>query len=245
MVTIHSALPEVLVEEVGTAIAPDLQLDLSASTATGDSQLVDDFDSSFDFTTTGGSATVRAPIFTDIPLEGLQTLTSISTLQPAARDTIDPVNRAIVRSANRRSDIQDRLLPFDNTITGTNQSDRLIGTSQNDSITGLRGNDLLSGGAGNDLLSGGAGSDTLRGGGGADLFTLQKGAGFDTIVDFRNNRDRMELPVDPSFGENPSFGQLDIVQQGRDTLIRLGRDELAVLQNVRADQITAADFIVV
>ncbi|NJL19564.1 MAG: hypothetical protein HC895_00090 [Leptolyngbyaceae cyanobacterium SM1_3_5] len=154
----------------------------------------------------------------------MQTITY--TLQPGRGFTIDPVNSAIVQFADRRSDI----------LTGTNRGDRLVGTRRDDRLEGLGGNDTLNGSAGNDVLIGGAGSDIMTGGSGRDVFGIQTGVGVDTITDFRN-QDRIGI------GANVNFGQIDIVRQGRDTLIRSGRDELAVLRNVRANQITAADFV--
>ncbi|NEQ26825.1 MAG: hypothetical protein F6K28_48920 [Microcoleus sp. SIO2G3] len=235
MVTIgFSTVPGVLVEEARTAIALRFQLDQAPIVG-------------------GLTATVKD----DVP-------------QSLAGYTIDPVNSTIVQVANRRSDIltgtnqsdrrvnsrqDNRLGLIGNPLIGTPSNDvlrggggrdvligdagndLLIGGAGNDGLTGDVGNDVLRGGAGNDLLIGGAGNDLLIGGAGSDLFNIEEGAGVDTIVDFRNNRDTIAISV--------SFRQLDIVQQGRDTLIRSGGDELAVLRNVRANQITAANFITV
>jgi Ca2+-binding RTX toxin-like protein len=218
MVTIRSsASSRILVEEAETAIALRLQLAQVPS--------ADD---------------VTAMLSGDLP-------------QSLARYRGDRVNSAIMQSADRQPNIStgstnqsdrrvsgeqgDRLGLVGNPVIGGAGDDRLRGGRGRDVLVGNAGNDVLIGGAGKDLLIGDAGDDRLIGGVGRDLFSIEPGAGVDTIVDFRNNQDIIAISV--------SFEQLDIVQQGRDTLIRLSGNDLAVLQNVRADQITAADFVTV
>ncbi|WP_199313594.1 hypothetical protein [Leptolyngbya sp. FACHB-671] len=235
MVTIRfSASPEVLVEEAGTAIALRFQLDQAPP---------------------GGelTATVKGNV-----------------LQSLIGYTVNPINSAVLQSADRRSDIltgtsqSDRMVsdgqddrlgligkrqfggPGNDVLRGGDGRDALIGDAGNDRLVGGAGRDVLSGDDGDDVLSGGAGNDVLSGGpgnnqligsAGNDLFNIEAGPGVDTIVDFRNNRDTFAISV--------SFEQLDIVQQGRNTLIRQGGDVLAVLRNVDANQTNAADFVTV
>lgn len=96
-------------------------------------------------------------------------------------------------------------------LHGGSGADRLFGQSGNDVLFGSAGNDSLSGGAhrdllrggdgrdtllggtGNDTLSGGAGNDRLIGGVGRDVFVFGRGGGKDTIADFRNGADRIDL----------------------------------------------------
>ena len=137
----------------------------------------------------------------------------------------------------------------------------LLGGTGNDRLLGLRGNDVLKGGNGDDRLSGGAGVDSLLGGRGrdrlvsgsgndvltggknADLFILERNGGEDTIIDYDDREDFLGLPQNP---ERPSeairFQDLTIAQQGRDTLISLGSETLAVLPEVRSSQLRASDF---
>lgn len=235
MVTIRfSASPEVLVEEAGTAIALRFQLD-------------------------------QAP-----PAGELTATVKGNVLQSLIGYTVNPINSAVLQSADRRSDIltgtsqSDRMVsdgqddrlgligkrqfggPGNDVLRGGDGRDALIGDAGNDRLVGGAGRDVLSGddgddvligGAGNDVLIGGPGNNRLIGGAGNDLFNIEAGPGVDTIVDFRNNRDTFAISV--------SFGQLDIVQQGRNTLIRQGGDVLAVLRNVDANQTNAADFVTV
>ncbi|MBE9177798.1 CHRD domain-containing protein [Oculatella sp. LEGE 06141] len=130
-------------------------------------------------------------------------------------------------------------------ITGTKGNDRLVGTggrdvmkglAGNDVIRGLGGNDVIDGGIGKDRIDGGLGRNTLTGKGGADVFVLRKGNGLNIVTDFKGN-DRMALT------NGLQFGSLTISQQGRNTLIRDGQDQLARLIGVRANTITASDFV--
>ena len=52
---------------------------------------------------------------------------------------------------------------------------------------------MLFGGEGNDKLSGGRGDDQLTGGAGNDVFIFGKNTGSDTIFDFEDNRDKIDI----------------------------------------------------
>jgi Ca2+-binding RTX toxin-like protein len=121
-------------------------------------------------------------------------------------------------------------------INGTNGNDTLKGGSGSDILNGKLGNDTLKGKAGKDTLISGGGSDRLIGNKGRDIFVLETGAGVDRIIDFKDQQDRLELP------STVQFQDLKIIQKGQNTLIRLGSDRLAFLENTRRNLITAADF---
>jgi glucose/arabinose dehydrogenase len=143
----------------------------------------------------------------------------------------------------------------DDVLTGTSRRDRLRGRGGNDTLIGLGGRDSLVGNGGNDTLFGGLGNDTLKGGNGddrlisgngsdlleggkgRDVFGLELGKGRDRMVDFEDGRDRLEL------ADGVSFGSLDFIQRQDDTLIRSGRDALALLEGIQADQIDRRDFV--
>jgi Ca2+-binding RTX toxin-like protein len=144
-----------------------------------------------------------------------------------------------------------------NAINGTNGNDNLIGTPGSDNIngfdgddtlTGRQGNDIIVGGGGSDNLSGGKGFDTLNGGlgnddlvGGAgnDVFVLGAGLGVDTISDFTNSQDTVQLI------NGLTFGQLSISPGTNGTLIRLASsgEVLAFLTGVAPNFIGSEDFI--
>jgi Ca2+-binding RTX toxin-like protein len=133
-------------------------------------------------------------------------------------------------------------------LTGQNQGGILCGEGGNDKLSGMGGNDALCGGTGNDIQSGGTGNDisfgglgrdTHTGGTGNDTFVLALNNDVDTVKDFQNGRDKLGLSMEL----NPEI--LDIVQQGRNTVIGVGGERLATLLNVRANQINAADFVTV
>ena len=83
----------------------------------------------------------------------------------------------------------------DNDIDGGAGNDTLFGGpgGGDDDMTGGPGNDRLFGGQGNDTLIGGQGDDRLAGGPGADVFVFGPGDGADTVTDFSNGTDRIDL----------------------------------------------------
>ena len=145
----------------------------------------------------------------------------------------------------------------DNNINGTSGNDSLTGTPDkdiinglegNDVLTGLRGNDILVGGDGSDILNGGKGFDTLNGslgndilvgGAGNDVFILGAGLGVDTISDFTNSQDTVQLI------NGLTFGQLSISPGTDGTLIRVASsgEVLASLTGVAPNLISSEDFI--
>ncbi|MEG4528987.1 calcium-binding protein [Microcoleus sp. D2_18a_D3] len=147
--------------------------------------------------------------------------------------------------------------PPNNNINGTDGNDNLTGTSGNDIIngvegndvlTGLRGNDILVGGDGSDILNGGKGFDTLNGGLGNDIlvgglgndvFVLGAGLGVDTISDFANSQDTVQLI------NGLTFGQLSISPGTDGTLITVASsgEVLASLIGVAPNLIGSEDFI--
>ncbi|WP_190514291.1 calcium-binding protein [Oscillatoria sp. FACHB-1407] len=132
------------------------------------------------------------------------------------------------------------------TIVGRNIGGIVAGNKQNNDITGLGGNDVIVGGAGRDTVNGGTGNDitfgdmgmdTHIGGRGRDVFVMDLDPkSMDVVKDFQLRRDRIGL----SFGLN--YEALSLVGRRQGTAVKLGNDVLAVLQNVRPNQLTAAHF---
>ena len=124
----------------------------------------------------------------------------------------------------------------DDTLFGGAGNDILTGNEGNDSLDGgegdddLRGDhipystrtdgwdDTLDGGAGNDTLTGGAGDDTMSGGTGNDTFVFGADHGNDTIKDFTDGEDLIDLSA---LVDIVSFDDLTITQDGENTVIDL------------------------
>jgi Ca2+-binding RTX toxin-like protein len=137
--------------------------------------------------------------------------------------------------------------PGNDNLTGTSGNDIINGSEGDDVLTGLRASDVLNGGDGKDILYGGKGSDTLNGGlgndnlvgsTGKDVFVLGARLGVDTISDFTNSQDTIQLI------NGLTFGQLSISPGTNGTLIRLaGSGEvLASLTGVAPNLIGSEDF---
>jgi Ca2+-binding RTX toxin-like protein len=125
----------------------------------------------------------------------------------------------------------------DDRLIGLSGNDRLIGSTGNDILLGDAGKDVLEGDIGNDRIEGGAGKDIITTGGGRDIIAIGLKEGVDTVQDFRDRTDRIDLTG------RLSFGQLTIRQSGKKTLISAGNSNLLVLQNFDADLLTRSDFI--
>ncbi|MBS0126730.1 Ig-like domain-containing protein [Thetidibacter halocola] len=81
----------------------------------------------------------------------------------------------------------------DDLIDGGYGDDDCFGDDGRDDLRGGSGRDDLDGGADDDVLSGGLGDDTMRGGTGADRFVVNAGDGHDTVADFEDGIDRIDL----------------------------------------------------
>jgi len=130
----------------------------------------------------------------------------------------------------------------DDILDGGGGADQLRGGAGSDTLIGGAGDDRLFGDSGIDTLSGGAGEDVLTGGGGADSFAYTLGSGLDAIRDFGNGADT--ILVDAAFGLS-GFEDLDIVQRGANTLIRLepGGEDALLLFDTDASSLDASDFV--
>ena len=104
--------------------------------------------------------------------------------------------------------------PGDDRLFGGRGDDTLYGGEGNDILKGGPGADTLVAGSGDDMLDGGAGADVLDGGIGIDTFVFAPGHGEDTVMNFRNGRDLIDVKA---FGL-PGFDDLD-VSSGTDGVI--------------------------
>ena len=139
----------------------------------------------------------------------------------------------------------------DDTLSGDAGDDALLGGSGDDTLSGGAGDDLLhgstgdddlSGGAGRDTLIGDAGDDTLTGGAGADTFVYIPGGGNDTIEDFTDGEDNIDLTT---FTGVTGFADLTITADGDDAEIDLSAHGGGTLrlENVNVSDLDAEDFL--
>ncbi|MCP9480757.1 hypothetical protein NNA36_02150 [Shimia sp. CNT1-13L.2] len=124
-------------------------------------------------------------------------------------------------------------------LLGGNGADRLEGGKGLDDLSGGGGNDELLGQKGKDTLNGGAGADTLTGGEAADTFVFTADGATDTITDFEDGTDLIDLDV--------GFGSLTIadVAPGEVHITHSG-ETLIVMDSggtLTAADFSAADFI--
>ena len=89
--------------------------------------------------------------------------------------------------------LEDIIWSFDgdDTVFGGIGSDTIYGGNGSDELWGGSGNDTLLGGSGLDDLHGGAGDDYMICGNESDKFVVH--VGHDTIADFQNNRDTIDV----------------------------------------------------
>lgn len=138
----------------------------------------------------------------------------------------------------------DRILNFENATGSNSGADRLYGSAANNILRGYNGNDNLFGRAGNDRLEGGngrdrldgdAGRDQLFGGAGADVFHFDRGDDSDTIRDFQDNIDTIQLD---NFGyRNVRDALSDARQIGSDVLFNFGGGDTLRVEDTTLSQL--------
>ena len=125
----------------------------------------------------------------------------------------------------------------DDVIKAGGGADTVKGGGGADLINGGGGADVLNGGGGNDVITGKGGDDTLKGNGGADVFQFRASDRNDTIADFRQGQDQIEI-----ISGARSFAGLTIEQDGVDVLISFGTGGVRVVTD-NAGAFDKSDFI--
>ena len=127
-------------------------------------------------------------------------------------------------------------------IFGYGGNDKIFGGEGDDEIYGGDGGDLLMGEEGDDTLDGGADADVLVGGSGDDTFVFQADHGNDTIKDFEDGNDTIDLTA---FSSITGFSQLTISDNDDgDAVIDLssfGGGEIT-LEGTSSSDLDASDF---
>ena len=136
----------------------------------------------------------------------------------------------------------------DDSITGGAGDDVIWGGAGNDVIEGGTGDDLLVGGTGDDTIDGGDGHDFIWGGTGDDILTGGTGSdtfgfgathGDDTITDFEDGTDIIDLSALDGVNQ---LGDLTITADGSDTLIDTGQGTIR-LEGVSSADLDASNFV--
>ena len=131
----------------------------------------------------------------------------------------------------------------DNVLDGGAGDDTLYGGpgGGDDAMLGSAGNDRLFGGQGSDRLDGGTGDDQLAGGSAGDVFVFTPGNGADTITDFTNSQDRIDLTAFDLTG----YDDLAITDGTDGVTIDLSAHDggTILLEGFTSSSLDAADFL--
>ena len=129
----------------------------------------------------------------------------------------------------------------DDELWGNGGDDVLYGQDGADRLGGGDGDDELLGSNGNDVLDGGSGADRLTGGGGADIFLFDYEYGNDTILDFTNDEDLIDLTAFDLAG----FDDLTLSSASNGVKIDLSvhNGGTILLQDFDLADLDASDFI--
>jgi Ca2+-binding RTX toxin-like protein len=123
-----------------------------------------------------------------------------------------------------------------NNVTGNGEANLLRGMAGNDTVSGMSGNDTLDGGSGRDILSGGKGNDRIIGGSGSDVFVFNRGDGTDTVTDFVNGLDVMQIANGAE-----KFADITVLDSGSNVTISFANVKVTLL-NLNHSSIDASDF---
>jgi Ca2+-binding RTX toxin-like protein len=122
-------------------------------------------------------------------------------------------------------------------LNGTDYANALNGGGGDDKLYGWTGADTLNGGAGNDTLDGGYDRDVLTGGAGNDRFVFDWHSGRDTITDFQDGYDKINVSAFHTI-----MRYVGIQDSSQGAVISFGDSSVVVL-GVHANAFSASDFI--
>ena len=93
--------------------------------------------------------------------------------------------------------------------------------------------------AGDDTITGLGGDDTLTGNAGDDTFVFASGHGADTITDFTDGEDTIDLSA---FTGITGFSDLTVAQNGNNTVVTVPGGGTITLQDFTSTDLDATDF---
>jgi hypothetical protein len=165
------------------------------------------------------------------------------TLTQAGSGASDTIQGVSVEDSISGRGGDDLLLGIegDDTLRGGGGQDLLLGGPGKDVLMGEGGNDTIDGGEGKDRIKGGQGNDLLYGGSGQDRFLFGPGFGQDSIGDFADGSDLIDLSRVPAIED---MGDISLASGGPTVVVvTVGTEGLIILFGVTLAQITALDFI--
>lgn len=123
-------------------------------------------------------------------------------------------------------------------LVGHGGNNALFGNGGDNRLEGRGGNDFLNGRAGNDVLRDGVGEDRLVGGSGADIFVLAGDGQIDTIVDFGNGNDRIDVRAWSGVAD---LGDLTVVSTANGARL-MSESETLVLNSANGRSLDRSDL---
>jgi serralysin len=163
---------------------------------------------------------------------GLQAVTAINAAVmggTVALSVVDAGANQIFRFDLDLGNLGARIQASAGMATGTGADERLLGSALADAI---------SGGAGDDFLHDGAGSDTLTGGAGADIFVFARDGAVDTVSDFQDGVDLIDIR---DWGRIYSASALTILSTATGAEVMYG-DERVIITSSTGTPFNATTF---
>ncbi|MGV3553137.1 hypothetical protein [Rhizobium sp.] len=111
---------------------------------------------------------------------------------------------------------------------------------KNIDFTGSDTENIIKGNAGKNRIDGNGGDDTLTGGGGRDIFVFAHYSGADTITDFKQGEDRIEIS---GFDWITKFQHLSFEQDGKDVVMQLSLGDTLTIENAKVKDFDKGDFL--
>lgn len=129
----------------------------------------------------------------------------------------------------------------DDIVDGGRGNDDVRGDEGNDIIQGGEGNDRVRGDRGDDMVDGGSGIDHYWGGLGRDVLVFTADGTRDTIHDFQNGFDKIDVSA---FGLTDLDARLAAaVERGGDVYLDLGGGDVIKFDDTTKAMLDASDFI--
>ena len=126
--------------------------------------------------------------------EGIDTATFVAATSAVRVYLTDPGSNAGIAAGDTFDSVENLIGGGSNdTLSGDAHANEIRGEVGDDKIFGEAGDDVLLGGVGDDQLTGGDGNDVMTGGEGTDRFIFDAGWGNDTIIDFADGSEKLDL----------------------------------------------------